>query len=101
MNLDMMRKARELQSKLAQAQKELKKMQVEVEQGKGAVKIVMNGEQRVLSVKIDMSLIDLKNSKQLEGYLMKALEDAQNKVQKMAADSMKDITGGLKIPGLF
>jgi DNA-binding YbaB/EbfC family protein len=101
MNLDMIKKARELQSKLAQAQKELKRMQVEVESGKGAVKIVMNGEQRVLSVKVDLTLIDLKSSKQLEVLLQKALNDAQDKVGKMAAESMKEVTGGLKIPGLF
>ncbi len=100
MNLDMIRKARELQSKLAQAQKELRRMQVEVEQGKGAVKIVMNGEQRVLSVKIDYSLVDTSNPKQLEVYLTKALNEAQDKIQKMAAASMKEITGGLNIPGL-
>ena len=101
MNLDMIKQARELQSKLAHAQKELKRMQVEVESGKGAVKVVMNGEQRVLSVKIDLNLVDLKNSKQLEIFLLKALNDAQEQVMKEAEKRMKEATGGMKIPGLF
>ena len=101
MNLDMIRQARELQSKLAHAQKELKRIQVEVEAGKGAIKIVMNGEQRVISLKIDPNLVDLTNTKQLEIFLLKALNDAQEKVQKMAAQSLKEATGGLKIPGLM
>ena len=101
MNLDMIKQARELQSKLAHAQKELKRMQVETEAGKGAVKVVMNGEQRVISLKIDPTLVDLKNTKQLEIFLLRALNDAQEKVQKVAAQSLKEATGGMKIPGLF
>ena len=101
MNFEMIKQARELQSKLAHAQKELKKLQVDMESGKGAVKVVMNGEQRVLSIKIDPNLVDLKNTKQLEQFILKALNDCQDKVQKMAAAQMKEVTGGLKIPGLM
>jgi DNA-binding YbaB/EbfC family protein len=101
MNLDMLKQARELQSKLAQAQKELKRMQVEVESGKGAVKVVMNGEQRVISLKIDPNFVDLKNTKQLEIFLLRALNDAQEKISKEAEKRMKEATGGMKIPGLF
>jgi DNA-binding YbaB/EbfC family protein len=101
MNLDMIKQARELQSKLAHAQKELKRMQVEAESGKGAVKVVMNGEQRVLSLKIDPTLVDLTNTKQLEIFLLRALNEAQEKVTKEAEKRMKEATGGMKIPGLF
>ena len=61
----------------------------------------MNGEQKVLSVKIDLSLIDMKNSKQLEVLLLRALNDAQEKISKEAEKKMKEATGGMKIPGLF
>lgn len=101
MNLDMLKQAREFQSKLAHAQKELKRMQVETDAGKGAIKVVMNGEQRIISIKIDPTLIDLSNAKQLEILLLKALNDAQDKIQKVAAQTLKDATGGMKIPGLF
>jgi len=101
MNLDMLKQAREFQSKLAHAQKELKRMQVETDAGKGAVKVVMNGEQRIISIKIDPALVDLSNAKQLEVLLLKALNDAQDKIQQVAAQTLKDATGGMKIPGLF
>ena len=101
MNLDMIQQAREIQSKIAHAQKELKKMQVAGEAGKGAVKVVMNGEQRLISIKIDPTLVDVNNNKQLEGTIFKAIVDCQEKVEKAAAAVMKQATGGLKIPGLF
>ena len=101
MNLDMIKQARELQSKLAQAQKEIKRIQVEVESGKGAVKVVMNGEQKVLSLKIDPNLVDLKNTKQLEVFILRALNDAHEKISKEAEKKMKEAAGGMKIPGLM
>lgn len=101
MNFEMIKQAREMQTKLAQAQKELKRIEVEVEAGKGMVKVVVNGEQKVLSVKIDPTLVDLKNMRQLEIFLLRALNEAQEKVQKQAAQALKAATGGLKIPGLF
>jgi DNA-binding YbaB/EbfC family protein len=101
MNFEMIKQARELQSKLAHAQKELKRMQIEMESGKGAVKVVMNGEMHLISLKIDPNLVDLNNTKQLEVLIIKAINDCQDKTQKMAAASLKDVTGGLKIPGLM
>jgi DNA-binding YbaB/EbfC family protein len=101
MNFEQIKQAQQLKSKLEHAQKELKKMQIEAEAGKGAVKVVMNGEQRVISLKIDPNLVDLNNTKQLEQFILKALNEAQDKVGKAAAQSLKEVTGGFKIPGLF
>jgi DNA-binding protein YbaB len=50
MNFEQIRQAQALKSKLDKAQKELKKMQIEGEAGKGSV--VVNGEQRIMSVKL-------------------------------------------------
>ena len=101
MNFEQIRQAQQLKSKLDRAQKELKKMQVEGEAGKGAVIAVVNGEQRIVSVKISDELFQQKNQKEMEKLIVKALNDAQEKAQKAAAQQLKEVTGGLKIPGLF
>jgi len=100
MNLNMLKQAQELKSKLDKAQKELKNMVVEGESGKGAVKVTINGQQKILSVKIDPSVINPDKAKDLEKLILKAIEEASDKSQKMAARQLKDLTGGLKIPGL-
>jgi len=100
MNLNMLKQAQELKSKLDKAQKELKNMVVEGESGKGAVKVTINGQQKILSVKIDPSVINPDKAKDLEKLILKAIEEASDKSQKMAARQIKDLTGGLKIPGL-
>ena len=101
MNFEQLKQAQQLKAKLDRAQKELKRMQVEGEAGKGAVTVVVNGEQRIISVKIAPEVVDPRNVKQLEQLLIKALNDAQEKAQKAAAQQLKEVTGGLKIPGLF
>ena len=50
MNFEQIKQAQQLKSKLDHAQKELKRMQIEGEAGKGAVTVTVNGEQRIISV---------------------------------------------------
>lgn len=100
MNFSMLKQAQELKSKLDKAQKELAKMVVEAESGKGAVKVTMNGQQKLLSVKISPDVINPSKPEYLEKLVLQAVLDAQEKSQKMASKQLKELTGGLKIPGL-
>ena len=50
----MLKKAQELKSKLDQAQKELSATIIEADSGKGAVKVTVNGQQKILSIKISV-----------------------------------------------
>jgi DNA-binding YbaB/EbfC family protein len=101
MNFDQIKQARELKSKMDKIQKEMEKTLVEGEAGKGTVTVTMTGQMKVKAVKIDPSVIDPKNEKKLEELVQKAISDAIEKSQKEAAKQLKELTGGLKIPGLF
>jgi len=100
MNLGMMKQALEMRSKLEKAQKELAKKTVEVEAGKGTVKVVANGQLRIISLKIAPEAIDPGKTGDLEKLVFKAVNDALDAAQDMAAKELNQITGGLKIPGL-
>jgi len=100
MNLSMLNQARELKSKLDKAQKELNKTILEADSGKGAVKVTVNGHQKILSIKISPEVIDPNNAKRLEDLVLKAISEAVAKSQKVAAKQLRGLTGGLKIPGL-
>ena len=99
--MSMLNQAWELKSKLAKAQEELSNITVEASSGKGAVKVTVNGQQKILSMKISPRVIDPDKAEQLEQLLLKAISEAITKSQKLAARQMKGLTGGLKIPGLF
>ena len=92
--------ARELKAKLNQAQKELGNITVEASSGKGAVKVVVNGQQQVKSVEISPKVIDPDKAKQLEEFVLKAVNEAIGKSQKVAARELGKMTGIPKIPGL-
>ncbi len=100
MNLSMLNQARELKSKLAKTQKELGSTIVEAESGKGAVKVTINGQQKIQSLKISHKIIDPDKAERLEELVLKAVSEAISKSQKIAAKRMGGLTGGLKIPGL-
>lgn len=101
MNLDMIKQARELKSKLDKAQKELSKTKIEVESGKGAIKITIDGQQKIHSIKISEEIVDPNKVGNLEKMVLKAIQEATNESQKISEKRMKELTGGLKIPGLM
>jgi len=101
MNLSMIKQAQELKSKLDKARKELKNVTVEADSGKGAVKVTVNGQQKVLSIKISPDVINSDKVGELENLVLKAVKDGLEKSQKESAKHLKGLTGGLKIPGLF
>jgi DNA-binding YbaB/EbfC family protein len=101
MNLSSLNQARELKSKLDKAQKELSNTIVEASAGKGAVRVTMDGQQKVRSVQISPEVMDPEKPELLEELVAKAVNEALAKSQKAAAKQLRGLTGGLKIPGLF
>ena len=100
MNKFFMRQAQELQAKLAKAQQELSNTILEVSSGGGAVKITINGQQKIQSVKISPEVITPDDVELLEDLVLTAVSEAIAKSQELAAERLGGLTGGLKIPGL-
>ncbi|MFO8144011.1 MAG: YbaB/EbfC family nucleoid-associated protein [Dehalococcoidales bacterium] len=101
MNLSQMNQARELKARMDSIQKELSNTIVEASAGKGAVKVKVDGQQKVKSIEISPSVIDPSKASALEGMMLKAVSEALNKSQKAAAKQLKGLTGGLGMPGMF
>ena len=101
MNLSILNQAREFKANLDKAQQELGNTIVEASSGKGAVKVTINGQQKIQSIKISPEVIDRDKAEQLEDLVLKAVSEAVAKSQKLAAKQLKGLTGGLKIPGLI
>ena len=101
MNLSMLNQARELKSKLEQTQKELADTVLEVNSGRGAVKVTITGKQKIKSIEISPEVIDPDKAEKLEELVLKAVSEAVAKSQKLAAKQLGRLTGGFKIPGLM
>jgi DNA-binding YbaB/EbfC family protein len=94
--LDQIKAANELRK----IQKELKKVEVEADAGNGAVVIVMSGEQKVTSVKLDPTKFDLDDVSRLEKLIESAVNQANSTLQREVAEKMKGKLGGLNLPGM-
>lgn len=98
---NMMKKVQKLQADMAKLQEELKTRTLESTAGGGAIKIVVNGEKQILSIKIDPGAADPQDIEMLEDMIMAAVNEALKKVDDMMAQEMGKLTGGMKIPGMF
>ena len=100
MNKFMMHQVQKLQEKLAKAQEELNTTIIEASSGGGVVKVTINGQQKIQSVKISPEVIDPDDVELLEDLVLTAVSEAITKSQQLAAERLGGLTGGLKIPGL-
>jgi DNA-binding YbaB/EbfC family protein len=101
MNKHMIQQAQKLQAQLIKAQEDLANVTVEASAGGGAVKVTMNGQQKILSVKISPEVVNPEDVEMLEDLVLGAVSEALAKSQEAAAKMMGGLTGGLKIPGLM
>lgn len=86
--------------KVKKIQKELQKQVITVEQGDGAVKVEITGEQKIKKVHIDAEYVDLEDIGQLERWIEDAVKDAISQSQKIAAEKMQPMMGALGDLGL-
>ena len=66
----------------------------------GMVEIEINGAVEVLRCKIDPQLIEQGDREMIEDLVASAVNQAIAKAKQMHAEAMKELTGGLPLPGL-
>src|SRR5919199_1874502 len=76
-------------------QKELQKQIITVEQGDGAVRVEITGEQKIKKIHIDPDFIDLDDIGQLERWVEDAVKEAIQESQRIAAEKMQPMMGAL------
>ena len=101
MDKSILRQAQQLQAKLAKAQEELGSITVEATSGGGAVKVVIDGHQKVHSVEISPEAIEAGDIELLQDLVMSAVNEAVTKSQELVNKRLSSLTGGLNIPGLL
>jgi nucleoid-associated protein EbfC len=81
-------------------QKELRNTKIEVEKCDGKIKVVLNGEQKVEDVMINPEILSPDNELLIKNSLQEAFSEAIKRSQQIAAEKMKNIAGGLNLPGM-
>jgi nucleoid-associated protein EbfC len=97
---NLFKQAQEMQAKLARVQEELAHRTVEASSGGGMVKVTVNGQLGLASIKVDPTVINPEEREMLEDLILAAVNEGLRMAREMAAEEMSKITGGMKIPGM-
>ena len=98
---NLMKQAQKVQKQMMEIQEELANRTVEATVGGGMVAVVANGQQDILSIRIDPEVVDPNDIEMLQDLILAAVNEAHRKAQEMMTEEMSKLTGGMKIPGLM
>jgi len=96
----MIKEAQKLEKRFAEVRESLAQKVVEGSAGGGVVRVAMNGQRDVLSVKVEPEALEGGDAEMLEDLLLSALRDAKQRSDELAAAEMAKVTGGVVPPGL-
>ena len=97
---NLMKQAQKMQKQMMEIQEELANRTVEASVGGGMVTVVANGQQDILSIRIDPEVVDPTDVEMLQDLILAAVNEAHRRAQELMNEEMSKLTGGLKIPGL-
>jgi len=97
---DLMKQMQAMQARMEKMQEELAEKRIEATSGGGMVRVVANGKQEILEIKIDPEVVNPDDVGMLEELILAAVNQAREKASELQMDGLSGLTGGLKIPGL-
>jgi len=95
---DVMKQAQSLQERLARVREELGRRTVEASAGGGMVTVVVNGHQEIVSIRIEPAILAGADPAVLQELIRSAVNEGLRQARAMAAEAMKEVTGGLPLP---
>jgi DNA-binding YbaB/EbfC family protein len=98
---ELVRQAQIMQKKMAKLQEDLQDRTVEGTAGGGMVVAVVSGSNELKSLTIDKAAVDPNDVEMLQDLVLSAVNDGIKKAKAMMESEMGQITGGIKVPGLF
>ncbi len=96
---ELIRQAQLMQKKMLKAQEETGKKEIETSVGGGMVTVRATCAGELLSVKIDPAVLE--DVEMLQDLILSAVNEVIKKGKDTVQAEMSQITGGMKIPGLF
>ena len=96
----LMKQAQEMQGRMSELQDNLGRLRVQGSAGGGMVTVEVSGQQRLLSCRIEQSLLESGDREMVEDLVVAAVNQAMEKAKESATQEMSKLAGGMDIPGL-
>jgi len=98
---NIMKQAQQMLEDTKKVEESLAEERIEASSGGGMVKVTVTGKGEIVEVKIDPQVVDPEDVEMLEDLIVSAVREALDQATQLKMDKMKEITGGMGIPGLF
>ena len=95
-----MQQARKMQAQLAEAQEQLKDLEVSASAGGGMVKVTATGDGVITSITIDPEALDPEDVELIQDTILAAGNEALSSAQELSSRQLGAITGGMGMPGM-
>lgn len=96
----LMQLAGRIKTELPKVREELAAAEHVAAAGGGTVRATVNGKMELVDVKIDPAVLDDADAEMLGDLIKAAVAAAQRKAAEAAAKAMKELTGGMDLPGM-
>jgi len=97
---NMMKQVQKMVEDQQKMEEELAAQKIETSSGGGMVKAVVNGKGELLEIKIDPQVVDPEDVEMLQDLIVSAVREGLEKVQQIREERVRELTGGLNIPGM-
>jgi DNA-binding YbaB/EbfC family protein len=91
---------KQLQQQQEKMQEEIAALVVEATAGGGMVRVEMDGQKNLKSLKLEPDVVSKDDVEMLQDLVVAAVNEASRKVDDAVKEKIAGLTGGLKIPGL-
>jgi hypothetical protein len=92
---------KQLQQQQERMQEEIAALVVEATAGGGMVKVEMDGQKNLKSLKLEPDVVSKDDVEMLQDLVVAAVNEASRKVDDAVKEKIAALTGGMKIPGLM
>ena len=94
----LMQQAQAMQKELEKASEQINETEFEGSASNGLVKVVINGENKVLSVDIDKSILNPDDKEMIEDLVMIAVNDAVSKADDLKKNRFGSMANAMGLP---
>ena len=98
---DILRQAQVMQSKLSKLQQEMAERSYEAASGGGMVKAEVSGKQELRKLTIDPKALEGGDVEMLQDLILAAVNEAGRIARETMEREMNNMSGGIKLPGVF
>ncbi|MBR4421924.1 MAG: YbaB/EbfC family nucleoid-associated protein [Erysipelotrichaceae bacterium] len=94
----LMQQAGALQKQLEETGRQINEMEFEAEASNGLVKVTVNGENKILSVSIDETILNKEDKEMIEDLIMIAVNNAISKVEEYKKEKYGAMGSAMGLP---